>query len=145
MWSIIYLFVPIIVFAVLAFKYIRKRELGEIEKFKSGPKLENEVYLESIGLCSGTEDAETALWLRSIIANLAKIPEQSIRGEHCLWIMSIEEQFKISIPDEFADKIVGGVFAYDKNLTIKDVTIRLIEFLQKVKSEHSCDCPSKTK
>jgi acyl carrier protein len=147
---VIYLLVPLIVFFIFLCIFVRKRELREVEKFNNGQKLEDDIYLKNIGLHSNAEDARNALFLRSIIANLAKIPTQTIQPKHRLWkdydrlpffdspdtvefIMEVEDKLNVSIPDEYVEKIVG---TYDENLTVQEFTLNLIACLQKIKNEH---------
>ncbi|MBN1764213.1 MAG: hypothetical protein JW860_03065 [Sedimentisphaerales bacterium] len=146
MWLIGLAILVGIIALVIGMKWTRKRELKEVEKFKSGPQTESEVYLDTIGVKPGTPDAEMVLGIRSIIAELGQIPAESVKPEHRLWkdfqklpffdspdtlefIMMIEDIFKINI----ADKAAGNFFSYDENLTVKEFTLRILQYFQQEK------------
>jgi len=119
--------------------YLMKRSQHNIEKFKSGRQQTNDAFLQKLGLEPGTQRAEFAIGLRSLIAELGRIPCGAVMPEHRIWkdfkslpffdspdtlvfIVRLEQKLGISIPDEQADKIIP----MDVNLTVKDMIFHLL-------------------
>jgi acyl carrier protein len=131
---------------VVGWLYIRWRERKEVARFASMAGMSGQDYVSALGLRHGTPEAEAALKLRSIIAGLGRIPPESVLPEHKFreykglgefgspdtieLIVTLEERFGVSIPDEVAEGIIGDVFRLERDVTVKEMTHRFLAILR---------------
>jgi acyl carrier protein len=145
--DIIVVIFAVVIGLIVIFYAVRRRERREVARFEKSFHMENSDFVAEMGLEAGTLGAEAALGFRSLIAKYAQIPAESVLPEHKFWeeyrhlpffdspdtlefMMTIEDRFNITIPDESAEAIMSSVLKYNKNVTVKEMTNRFLAALQ---------------
>jgi len=67
------------VFMPLSLRWLRRRELAEVERFKAAERTPEFDFLRELGLECGTNAAQIALFLRETLAEAGEIPPDSLQ------------------------------------------------------------------
>ena len=125
---------------ILEFYNLHRREKKEVEKFKYGKHAPAPDFLNDLNINPGSSEAHSALTVRQVIAEPAKIPPESVRADHqfmkdferlpfddspdvLFFILNLEDKLNMCITDEDANKIRELFF---KDYSVKDLVLGII-------------------